>query len=135
MSTRVRSDAGAEATLNEFFRLCAEAGPSGCAIWRGDPAARFDAIADQVLETPVEIPDPFTGEPFLLTYAQLIAFMSDALYDSFNWALAAQVLAYIEDQIAAPAGQVRLDAPAGTTLGRPAARYPNFVEGGVGVFC
>ena len=31
-STRLRSDAGAQATLNEFFRLCDAGGPSACAF-------------------------------------------------------------------------------------------------------
>ena len=44
-SYRLRSDAGAQATLDEFFRLCDEAGPAGCAF-SGDSAARYDAIAE-----------------------------------------------------------------------------------------
>ena len=52
-STRVRSDAGAMATLNEFFRLCDAGGPR-CAF-SGDAAARFAALARQLRNEPVEI--------------------------------------------------------------------------------
>jgi pimeloyl-ACP methyl ester carboxylesterase len=135
MSTRVHSDAGAQATLGEFFRLCDEAGPAGCAF-AGDSESRFAAMADQVRAEPVEITDPFTGEVFLLTYAELVSFMSESLYDSWDWFLAAQVLAYVEDQISpTPTGRSLLVAAGGMKLDRPAARYPNFVEGGIGVFC
>ena len=61
-STRLRSDAGAQATLDEFFRLCDEAGTDGCAF-AGDSAARFAALADLLKQGPIEIIDPFTGEP------------------------------------------------------------------------
>jgi pimeloyl-ACP methyl ester carboxylesterase len=43
-STRLGSDIGAQATLDEFFRLCDEAGPD-CAF-SGDSAARFEATAE-----------------------------------------------------------------------------------------
>ena len=44
-STRLHSDVGAQATLNEFFRLC-DAGGTGCAF-SGDAAARFAALAQR----------------------------------------------------------------------------------------
>ena len=44
-STRLRSDAGAQATLNEFFRLC-DAGGDGCAFCGGRGATRYAALAD-----------------------------------------------------------------------------------------
>ncbi len=70
-SYRLRSDAGAQATLDEFFRLCDES-PAGCAF-SGDSAARFAAIADTLLQGgPVEVIDPFTGELVLFGYQDLI---------------------------------------------------------------
>ena len=45
-STRLRSDAGAQATLNEFFRLC-DAGGDACAF-SGDAAARYAALAQRL---------------------------------------------------------------------------------------
>ena len=78
-STRLRSDAGAQATLNEFFRLC-DAGGDACAF-SGDAADRFAALAQRLREEPVEItfPDGTTG---LLDYSNLISFTLGALYDS-----------------------------------------------------
>ena len=52
-STRLRSDAGAQATLHEFFRLCDAGGPR-CAF-SGGAAARFAALARRLRQQPVEI--------------------------------------------------------------------------------
>ena len=66
-SERLRSDAGAQATLDEFFRLCGEAGPSSCAF-APSSSSRFAAMADKLLETGgVVISDPEGNEfPFLV---------------------------------------------------------------------
>ena len=50
-STRLRSDAGAAATLEEFFRLCDAGGPR-CAF-SGAAAARFAALAAQLQSAPI----------------------------------------------------------------------------------
>ncbi len=137
-TTRLRSDAGAQATLDEFFRLCDEAGTDGCAF-ADDSAARFAALADLLKQSPIEIIDPFTGEPTLWRYADLIAITLGALYDSVVWPELALVLSLIEQQaspaeigeaIAAVEAKVGLAA---TSLPEP--RYPNFVEGFPGVSC
>ena len=49
-STRLHSDVGAQATLNEFFRLC-DAGGSRCAF-SGGAAARYAALAQRLLQHP-----------------------------------------------------------------------------------
>src|SRR3954463_4298242 len=45
-STPLHSDVGAQATLNEFFRLC-DAGGSRCAF-SGEAAARYAALAQRL---------------------------------------------------------------------------------------
>ena len=65
-STRLRSDAEAQATLEEFFRLC-DAGGETCAF-SGDSAARYAALADRLRAAPLEVILP-TGETVVLTYA------------------------------------------------------------------
>ena len=60
-STRLQSDVGAQATLNEFFRLCDAGGPK-CAF-SGGAAARYAALASRLRANPVPItfPDGTTG--------------------------------------------------------------------------
>ncbi len=92
-STRLRSDAGAKATLDEFFRLC-DSG-KGCAF-AGDSAARFAALAESLRAEPIiaVFPDGTTIE---ITYADFIgSFTLVAMYDSRGWPDFAQVLADIE---------------------------------------
>src|SRR5689334_19218472 len=55
-STRLHSDVGAQATLNEFFRLC-DAGGSRCAF-SGGAAARYAALAQRLAQQPVTITFP-----------------------------------------------------------------------------
>src|SRR5689334_11777519 len=55
-STRLRSDVGAQATLDEFFRLC-DAGGSRCAF-AGGAAARYAALAQRLAQQPVTITFP-----------------------------------------------------------------------------
>ena len=134
-STRLKSDVGAAATLNEFFRLCDDAGPD-CAF-SGESKARYAALAAQLLSGPIEVVDPGTGETFPFTYADLIASTLGSLYGASIWPDLAFFLADIEQQ-ATPAvlGQ-RLDAIRTAVGARPAVQeqYPNFIEGGPGVFC
>jgi len=142
-STRVRSDAGAQATLNEFFRLCDAAGDA-CAF-SGHAARRYAALARRLLEEPVEItfPDGSTG---VLNYSVLIAITGGELGFSPLWANFAAFLADVEAQTAAP-------LRAGARVQRSASRlrtaymppramrhgittdYQNFIESGPGVFC
>lgn len=70
-STRLRSDQGALATLNEFFRLC-DAGTANCAFSAGNPQRRFARLAERLLEEPVQLPDG-QGGTFPFTYADLVA--------------------------------------------------------------
>jgi pimeloyl-ACP methyl ester carboxylesterase len=58
-STRLRSDAGAQATLEEFFRLCDSGGPN-CAFAPG-ASDRFAALADRLRTGPIEISTPKTA--------------------------------------------------------------------------
>jgi pimeloyl-ACP methyl ester carboxylesterase len=134
-SYRLRSDAGAQATLDEFFRLCDES-PDGCAF-AGNSADRFAAVADRLLtEGPVEVIDPFTGELITFTYQDLIDVTLGAMYSSSDWPLLAAFLVDLE-AAASPAVlgaslQAVWDSTGFTSFPPP---YPNFVEGFVGVVC
>jgi pimeloyl-ACP methyl ester carboxylesterase len=134
-STRLRSDVGAQATLDEFFRLCDAAG-TRCAF-SGGAAARYAALAERLRARPVQIvfPDGSTAE---LNYSILIAFTLGAMYDSSSWPDFAAMLADVEEQ----AGARTIGARAERFRGAPAyitkrgfPRYFNALEGFPAVAC
>ncbi|MDA0170114.1 alpha/beta hydrolase [Solirubrobacter taibaiensis] len=147
-STRLRSDAGAMATLQEFFRLCDAGGPR-CAF-SGGAARRFATLARALKQQPVEYvwDDGFVQ---VFDYSNLIGISLSAMYGSDIWPDYARLLADLE---ALANGTSRLGAQ--STLKRisidaprfipPAAKrkppggsieedYPNFLEGFPGVAC
>jgi pimeloyl-ACP methyl ester carboxylesterase len=135
-STRVRSDEGAQRTLEEFFRLCDAAGPQSCGL-AGDSAARYAALAERLRAEPVEIVDD--EGPFTFGYADLVSGTLGALYDPVAWPEAAAFLADVEAQ-ATPVQLGKRLALVRSALGLGADApaeddYLNFVEGGPGVFC
>jgi pimeloyl-ACP methyl ester carboxylesterase len=135
--TRLRSDAGAQATLDEFFRLCDAAEPGACAF-APNSAARFAALGQQLLEHPLTIVLPSGKEVVVLTYPDLIAEMVQSLYDSSSWQDLAVLLARIEARASAKklgsalqAVRAHSSAPAATIQ----MAYPYQVEGYPGVAC
>ena len=135
--TRLRSDAGAQATLDEFFRLCDQAGRGACAF-APNSSARFDALARQLLQGPIKIILPSGSEVVLLTYQDLIGVALDSMYDSSSWPDFAVFLALMEagasaQKLGAALQAVRshISAPAAATQ----TSYPNQVEGYPGVAC
>jgi pimeloyl-ACP methyl ester carboxylesterase len=135
-STRLKSDVGAQATLNEFFRLC-DAGGAACAF-SGGAATRYRKLADRLLAEPLVITFP-DGSVEVIDYSILVAITLQHMYDSFSWPELAGILADLEAQ----AGTTALAAEARAARQQRAMfiakrgfpRYPNFVEGGVAVFC
>ena len=138
-STRLRSDAGAMATLNEFFRLCDLGGPR-CSFGPGS-ASRFAALAAELRKAPafVNIPDVFVGE---LDYSNYIAATLDFMYRSSFWEDFDDILAEIEAQVEASAEAASVAGPSFQTALRPEfiakrgfPRYMNFIEGFPAVAC
>jgi len=135
-STRLRSDAGAQATLEEFFRLC-DAGGANCAFGP-DSAARFAALGAALKSHPLPItfPDGSTGE---VNYSILIAMTLGAMYDSSSWESFAEGLAGLEAQAGAAILGVRFQEfwrPTNlyiTKRGFP--HYRNFLESFPAVAC
>ena len=143
-STRLRSDAGAQATLQEFFRLCDAGGPR-CAF-SGDAADRFAALARRLRQQPVEVVyDDGTSQT--VDYTILIGITLGAMYDSASWPDFAQWLAGVEavaasGRVSARLGRLRYDRPprylAPRGIAAPAGieeQYMNFLEGFPGVAC
>ncbi|HKD33669.1 MAG TPA: alpha/beta hydrolase [Gaiellaceae bacterium] len=135
-STRLRSDQGSQATLNEFFRLC-DAGAANCAF-APNSAARFAALGDALKAhpLPVTFPDGSTGE---VNYSNLIGMTLGALYDSSTWEDFARALADLESQVGAQQLGVRLQAfwhPMNTYITkRGFPHYFNGLESFPGVAC
>jgi pimeloyl-ACP methyl ester carboxylesterase len=135
-STRLRSDAGAQMTLEKFFELCDAAG-ARCAFGP-DSANRFADLTDRLRVEPVLATDPVTGEQFLVTYQDLIGFTLGSLYDPFSFPFLAELLAVVEAS-ASPLtiGQAfnRLVGANGLVNKRGFPHYPNFVEAFPAVAC
>ena len=135
-STRLRSDAGASATLNEFFRLCDEGGELNCAF-APDSAHRYAILVDSLRAEPIVVTLP-DGTTFTFTDADLIVNSLGALYNSFTWPSFAEFLAAIE----ALAGPIKIGArlqalwqDVGLITKRGFPQYPNFLEGFPAVAC
>ena len=132
-STRVGSHSGAQATLEEFFRLCDAAGPD-CAL-SGGAAARFAALAERAREAPLRFvfSDGFTVE---MDYSELIGITFGALYSSTVWGELAQGLADAEAASMSRAAGANSGARLrGLVAKYGASLYPNFLEGNTGVAC
>jgi len=133
-STRLRSDAGAQATLGEFFRLCDLAGPD-CAF-SGNSAARFAALRARLLAGPIQV--TLDGETFPFTYTDLIYGMLGVLYSQFAWPSAAEFLALVEKSASAAAlgaALADLRGSLGYVNKRGFPHYPNFLEAFPAVAC
>jgi len=135
-SVRLHSDLGAQATLEEFLRLC-EAGADRCAF-APDAAGRWEALAERLRQAPIAIVDPETGETFDYNYSFLIGDTLGALYDSAAWPDLAAFLADLESQASATtlgASLARLHAEQSLISPRGSGGYPNFLETLPGVAC
>jgi pimeloyl-ACP methyl ester carboxylesterase len=94
-STAMRSDAGAQATLDELFRQCEAAEPGNCAL-APDAAQRFADLLERLQEGPITLTDPVTGETFDYSYAFLVVDVLNGLYNPGGYAALAEFLAYLE---------------------------------------
>jgi pimeloyl-ACP methyl ester carboxylesterase len=143
-SSRLRSNVGAQDTLDELFRLCDSAGPPACAF-APDSAARFQALAEHLLDNEpvlIDVPAGPNGElvEIPIFYGDLIGITLGALYDSFSWPVLAEDLAFLEAAIAGTSATARATFEIGRTFQAYTAkrgfpRYFNFVESFPAVAC
>jgi pimeloyl-ACP methyl ester carboxylesterase len=128
-STRLHSATGAQATLNEFFRLCDAAGPA-CGF-APHAASRYAQLIRTLKVKPVSIPLP-DGSTLKYDESFLIADTLGAMYSSSIWSFFGPFLADLEHQ-ASPA---RLAAKLSVVRQQArAAGYVNSAEGFPGVAC
>jgi pimeloyl-ACP methyl ester carboxylesterase len=133
MTTRLRSDKGAQATLGEFFRLCDAAG-ANCPF-APNSAERYDAMITRARQAPLVIGTP--PDTFTVTYADIVGVTLGALYVPFVWPDLAALLNDV-DTGSSPAVIRAGIATLRSGLGLGAAaqeQYPNDIEGPPSVIC
>lgn len=134
-STALRSDEGAQETLQEFFDQCDAAAEGACAL-APNSSDRYAAVADALRDGQPLI-DPDSGEPIPFFYQDLIGLTLGNLYNPFGYPFLAFVVADIESLLGGASGsadglQVSLDAARAALM---VPRYENVVEGFPSVGC
>ncbi|GEA87882.1 alpha/beta hydrolase [Cellulomonas cellasea] len=80
--TRIRSGEGAAKAFEEILLRCEKAGPEFCRFAAyGDPQDNYAHIRASLLEQPVDLTDPETGEVvYSLTYATMVSWLLVDMY-------------------------------------------------------
>ena len=123
---RLNSPAASQTALEQFFALC-DRGGENCPF-SGDAEGRYRKLTSALRRHPLELPD---GS--LLTYADVVSFTLDALYQPSAYPLLAHILAKIEKHM--PPAETATAVRALRTQLRDDAHYRNYVEGQPGVIC
>lgn len=133
-STALRSDEGAQETLQEFFDQCDASAEGNCAL-APNSAERYAAVADALREAPINLAEPGSGEENLFRYSDLIGLTLGNLYSPFGYPFLAFVVSDIESMLAGAQGvslQASVDA---ATAALMVPRYENVIEGFPAVGC
>jgi pimeloyl-ACP methyl ester carboxylesterase len=134
VTSRLGSDVGSQATLDQFFALCDAAGRPQCSF-AGNSAARFAAMAARFRAGPAEIGTP--PDTYTVTYADYIATTLSSMEAPESWPTFADALLDLETNM--PASRVRdTMARLRSRLGvnqPPQEEYPNVIESYPGVLC
>jgi pimeloyl-ACP methyl ester carboxylesterase len=145
VSTRIRSDEGSYATLQEFFRLCEQAGEQQCALAADDPETTYAELASALKDKPVDVPVGF-GLFQRVGYPELVAVTMGALYAPQVWGELAALIVDLDERrdvegagdsyarlLAVLQGQDPVDPVDPVDPDEPSA--PQTVEGFGGVAC
>ncbi len=136
-SVALRSDTGAQATLEEFLRQCDASAAGNCAL-APNAADRLDALLERLREGPILITDPATGETFPYLYSFGVLDLLLGLYNPFGYADLAAFFAFLEsvpDPLALGLARQTMQGSVGLVNKRGFPNYPNFAEGFPGVAC
>ncbi len=118
---------GGWATLRQFFRLCAAAGPARCAFAAGgDPERKFAELVERVRRQPITLPD---GD--VVEYGSLVLTTLVGLYVANEWAARAQFLQDLYTAPPAPAAQRQLSSSPPAS----GAAYDNTQDGQLANLC
>lgn len=136
LGIRVRQGLGADETFAEFTRLCAEAGPEGCALAAlGDPGTVAHATFDRLAADPVELPLP-DGTTLVVTQQIAVSATFSSLYSPADWPDLAALLAALAVAEPDPAAVAAAGAATRSLLGARlrGEDYPSF-GGAVASLC
>ncbi|MBD8868585.1 alpha/beta hydrolase [Nocardioides donggukensis] len=132
-STRLGSHVSTLATLQEFFRLCHEAGPGSCAFAGADPDGRYRRLAARLRTEPTTIPTP--DGPTSFGYAELVWLTRNSMYDPFSWPSLAEVLSELSAETPSEAALRGAYARLRARLAGPEPGQSQTIEGFAGVAC
>jgi pimeloyl-ACP methyl ester carboxylesterase len=129
---RLKSEQGAYATLQAFFRDC-KAGGANCAFSNGSPKHRFDSLAERLRRHPIELPGR-GGKVVPFGYSDLVGRTLSAMYSSSMWPRFARFLQRVYVLAGEPHGP-----PVSSILRAPLDDlrdpYEQTFEGYFGVWC
>lgn len=136
MTTRLGSHTGAQATLNQFFSLCRQAGPQKCTLMtQGDPAEIFAKVTALAKKEPIRIDMDGYGV-MELTYQDTIGLSLGILYSSTGWELLSGVISMMADQTGiAPLPKAAKVASLKRAKAFAGAPMPTVGEGANAVIC
>lgn len=102
--TRIHSAEGASKALDEILARCEEAGPEFCNFASyGDPQDLYAQMKASLLEEPLEIVYPETGEVLTITYALLISVLLSDMYAPIAGDIVDLDLSFVWESMQAPA--------------------------------
>jgi pimeloyl-ACP methyl ester carboxylesterase len=130
VTTRLKSDKGTNATLQEFFRLCDLAGP-GCAF-SGGAAEKYKAIQARLRAEPLVIPISDT-QSITVDDRVLASALLGGLYNSLQWDAVAGLLVAVDEQVSAEAVAFAYNAYQ-AEIQPPADETPTFAAEDAGFF-
>lgn len=104
VSAREESDVASEATLAEFFRLCAEAAER-CGFGAGDPAGAFDRLIERLRAAPVRL-TARDGQALDLDESLVLALVGGLIYQPVIWEALALSLQQTEQVLAETDGEL-----------------------------
>lgn len=82
LDARLKSGAGASKALDKILTECGKVGPDKCSYADGgNPKTKFTQLAADLKKKPATVTDPWSGERFTVTYADLIGTLLGGLYD------------------------------------------------------
>ena len=128
----IRSDQGAQDTLNEFILQCNEAQSGNCPL-APNAGERLDAVLEHLKTDPITL--PVNGSQVELNYANVIEITLQALYSPLNFLELANGFVLLEALSSDPEAIIQVIDSISTLMRDPGTGYDNTLEGKYAVAC